>query len=110
MEQMVAHHTFGGCNLQPGDLLGTGTISCGVGTHLHVPPFHDRADSYDALIAAGYCISMALSVKNRRAVTCAMQLAASNHVPQLLPTGSKAPSRLQQLLLLFRLKRVLGAF
>ncbi|GJD65477.1 fumarylacetoacetase [Methylobacterium frigidaeris] len=25
--QMVAHHTSGGCNLQPGDLLGTGTIS-----------------------------------------------------------------------------------
>jgi len=25
--QLVAHHTAGGCNLQPGDLLGTGTIS-----------------------------------------------------------------------------------
>ena len=25
--QMVAHHTAGGCNLNPGDLLGTGTIS-----------------------------------------------------------------------------------
>lgn len=25
--QMLAHHTSGGCNLQPGDLLGTGTIS-----------------------------------------------------------------------------------
>ena len=25
--QMVAHHTSNGCNLQPGDLLGTGTIS-----------------------------------------------------------------------------------
>jgi len=25
--QMVAHHTAGGCNLQPGDLLGSGTIS-----------------------------------------------------------------------------------
>ncbi|WP_271565598.1 MULTISPECIES: fumarylacetoacetate hydrolase family protein [unclassified Bradyrhizobium] len=24
---MVAHHASGGCNLQPGDLLGTGTIS-----------------------------------------------------------------------------------
>jgi fumarylacetoacetase len=24
---MVAHHTVNGCNLQPGDLLGTGTIS-----------------------------------------------------------------------------------
>ncbi|CAD7700846.1 unnamed protein product [Ostreobium quekettii] len=26
--QMVAHHTSSGCNLRPGDLLGTGTISC----------------------------------------------------------------------------------
>ena len=25
--QMVAHHTLGGCNLQAGDLLGTGTLS-----------------------------------------------------------------------------------
>ncbi len=25
--QMVAHHTVNGCNLQPGDLLGTGTLS-----------------------------------------------------------------------------------
>jgi len=25
--QMIAHHTSGGCNLSPGDLLGTGTIS-----------------------------------------------------------------------------------
>ena len=25
--QMIAHHTCGGCNLNPGDLLGTGTIS-----------------------------------------------------------------------------------
>ncbi|MCR4469798.1 MULTISPECIES: fumarylacetoacetase [unclassified Burkholderia] len=25
--QMIAHHTMGGCNLQPGDLLGSGTIS-----------------------------------------------------------------------------------
>jgi fumarylacetoacetase len=25
--QMVTHHTIGGCNLQPGDLLGTGTLS-----------------------------------------------------------------------------------
>jgi fumarylacetoacetase len=25
--QMITHHTCGGCNLQPGDLLGTGTIS-----------------------------------------------------------------------------------
>ncbi len=27
MAQMVAHHTVTGCNLRPGDLLGTGTIS-----------------------------------------------------------------------------------
>jgi fumarylacetoacetase len=24
---MIAHHTMGGCNLRPGDLFGTGTIS-----------------------------------------------------------------------------------
>ena len=27
LAQMVAHHTCGGCNLQPGDLFGSGTIS-----------------------------------------------------------------------------------
>ena len=26
---MIAHHTLGGCNLRPGDLLGSGTISGG---------------------------------------------------------------------------------
>ena len=25
--QLVAHHTVGGCNLQPGDLFGSGTLS-----------------------------------------------------------------------------------
>jgi len=27
LAQMVAHHTVGGCNLQPGDLMGSGTVS-----------------------------------------------------------------------------------
>lgn len=27
LEQMIAHHTLGSCNLRPGDMLGTGTIS-----------------------------------------------------------------------------------
>lgn len=27
LAQLLAHHTLGGCNLQPGDLLGTGTLS-----------------------------------------------------------------------------------
>ena len=27
MTQQLAHHTINGCNLRPGDLLGTGTIS-----------------------------------------------------------------------------------
>ncbi|KAK9841099.1 hypothetical protein WJX84_001371 [Apatococcus fuscideae] len=30
LPQMIAHHTAGGCNLRPGDLIGTGTISCEV--------------------------------------------------------------------------------
>jgi fumarylacetoacetase len=25
--QMITHHAYGGCNLEPGDLIGTGTIS-----------------------------------------------------------------------------------
>ncbi|MEL1250946.1 fumarylacetoacetase [Aurantiacibacter gilvus] len=29
MAQLVAHHAVGGCNLQPGDLLGTGTLTSG---------------------------------------------------------------------------------
>jgi fumarylacetoacetase len=32
--QMVAHHTSNGCNLRPGDLLGTGTVSS-PGEHGH---------------------------------------------------------------------------
>ena len=31
---MLAHHTISGCNLQAGDLLGTGTISSSVRPHL----------------------------------------------------------------------------
>jgi fumarylacetoacetase len=27
LAQMVTHHTVGGCNLQPGDLFGSGTLS-----------------------------------------------------------------------------------
>jgi fumarylacetoacetase len=27
MGQLLAHHTSGGCNMRPGDLLGSGTIS-----------------------------------------------------------------------------------
>jgi fumarylacetoacetase len=27
VEQIVAHHSSNGCNLQPGDLIGTGTLS-----------------------------------------------------------------------------------
>jgi fumarylacetoacetase len=36
--QMVAHHTSGGCNLEAGDLIGTGTISApdGVGSMLEL--------------------------------------------------------------------------
>ncbi len=32
--QLIAHHTSGGCNLRPGDLLGTGTISGPEGNEL----------------------------------------------------------------------------
>lgn len=42
--QMVAHHTVNGCNLQPGDLIGTGTIS---------GPRDDELSSMLELTAAG---------------------------------------------------------
>ena len=34
--QMVAHHTIGGCDLNTGDLLGTGTISGSRKDHVEV--------------------------------------------------------------------------
>jgi fumarylacetoacetase len=38
--QIIAHHTVGGCNLQPGDLIGTGTLStdsnAGLGSLLEI--------------------------------------------------------------------------
>ncbi|EQD66589.1 fumarylacetoacetase, partial [mine drainage metagenome] len=42
--QMVAHHTINGCNLAPGDLLGTGTQS---------GPLPEQAGSLLELTAAG---------------------------------------------------------
>ena len=42
--QLVAHHTCGGCNLQPGDLLGSGTLS---------GPQPDQAGSMLELTQAG---------------------------------------------------------
>ena len=38
-EQMIAHHTSNGCNLQPGDLLASGTVS--------------RSDSFGCLLESG---------------------------------------------------------
>ncbi len=48
--QLVTHHASGGCDLNPGDLLGTGTISTpddsGLGSLLELtrggPPAHQR--------------------------------------------------------------------
>jgi fumarylacetoacetase len=42
--QLIAHHTVNGCNLQPGDLLGTGTLS---------GPARDQAGSLLELTAGG---------------------------------------------------------
>ena len=42
--QMIAHHTVGGCNLQPGDLLGSGTVS---------GPAPDEAGALIELTASG---------------------------------------------------------
>jgi fumarylacetoacetase len=43
--QMLAHHTVGGCNLRPGDLLGSGTLS---------GPEPDQAGSLLELTAGGH--------------------------------------------------------
>jgi hypothetical protein len=43
MPQMVAHHTAGGCNLRPGDLLGTGTLSHAVSASTVIVPYRHSA-------------------------------------------------------------------
>jgi fumarylacetoacetase len=69
--QMVAHHTVNGCNLQPGDLLGTGTqsgpepheagslleLSHGATQPLTLPNGETRCflEDGDTIIMRGYC-------------------------------------------------------
>jgi len=69
--QMVAHHTVNGCNLQPGDLLGTGTqsgpgdaeagslleLSAGGRRSLALPDGESRRflEDGDAVIMRGWC-------------------------------------------------------
>jgi fumarylacetoacetase len=73
--QMLAHHTIGGCNLQPGDLLGSGTISGPTAGEaaammelskagrepLHLPGGHGEVEERafledgDAVIFSGWC-------------------------------------------------------
>lgn len=69
--QLVAHHTCGGCNLQPGDLLGSGTLSGpqadqagslleltgGGKAPIHLPNGESRAflADGDSLALRGYC-------------------------------------------------------
>jgi fumarylacetoacetase len=68
---MIAHHTVNGCNLQPGDLLGTGTqsgpepqeagslleLTCGGTKSLQLPSGEQRSflEDGDAVILRGYC-------------------------------------------------------
>jgi fumarylacetoacetase len=69
--QMIAHHSVNGCNLQPGDLLGTGTqsgpdpaeagslleLSSGGGHPLSLPDGEQRSflEDGDEVILRGYC-------------------------------------------------------
>jgi fumarylacetoacetase len=69
--QMIAHHTVNGCNLQPGDLLGTGTqsgpepqeagslleLTRGGTKPLQLPSGEQRSflEDGDAVILRGYC-------------------------------------------------------
>ena len=69
LAQMVAHHTLGGCNLRPGDLLGTGTLSSAVRARtrfwrsrvLGVRCFHQ---SYTAGVVLSGLFSDAASAQN----------------------------------------------
>ena len=70
--QMIAHHTSNGCNLRPGDLLATGTVSgaddkaraClleltrGGAEPVHLPQGEQRTylEDGDEVILLGYCI------------------------------------------------------
>jgi fumarylacetoacetase len=69
--QMVAHHTINGCNLQPGDLLGTGTqsgpnpeeagslleLTVGGKKPLRLPNGEQRAflEDGDTIVMRGWC-------------------------------------------------------
>ncbi|MBK6613762.1 fumarylacetoacetase [Ottowia sp.] len=69
--QMVTHHTVNGCNLQPGDLLGTGTLSgptldqacalieltCGGKHPIALPNGEQRAwlEDGDTVVLRGWC-------------------------------------------------------
>jgi fumarylacetoacetase len=69
--QLVAHHTVNGCNLQPGDLLGSGTqsgpspaeagslleLTSGGKQPLELPSGEKRTflDDGDAVIMRGWC-------------------------------------------------------
>ena len=69
--QLIAHHTCGGCNLNPGDLIGTGTISApdragvgsiieatlGVKKPIHLPNGEERSfvEDGDEIIFTARC-------------------------------------------------------
>ena len=70
--QLVTHHTVNGCNLQSGDLLGTGTLSgplpeqagsllelsLGGSRHIALPNGEQRTflEDGDTVVLRGYCI------------------------------------------------------
>ncbi|MCV6626218.1 MAG: fumarylacetoacetase [Cellvibrionaceae bacterium] len=71
MAQMVSHHSVNGCNMQPGDLLGTGTLSgpnaeqacamieltCGGKNPVTLPNGESRAflEDGDTIVIRGFC-------------------------------------------------------
>ena len=47
MKQQLTHHTITGCNMRPGDLLASGTISGEVRVHPYMGcPLHSRNGAY----------------------------------------------------------------
>eukprot|EP00121_Abeoforma_whisleri_P014438 Awhi_evm1s13314 len=51
MKQQLAHHSVSGCNMQPGDLLGSGTISGPVSIHVLYVCFEENTqDSFGSML------------------------------------------------------------
>ena len=57
--QLITHHSVGGCNLQPGDLLGTGTPMCaGCGGLQALHEVYDVLGERTVFVNAAGCMTL----------------------------------------------------